>query len=73
VTVLGFLVAAAALVAITAAATRAASRRSFELTYWSAVVVGSLGVLALFSYPVALGWCVVFVALHSVIRPQARR
>ena len=67
--VLGFVVALAALVAITAAATRAASRRSFELVYWTAAIVGSLGVLALFSYHVALGWCVVFVALHSVIRP----
>jgi hypothetical protein len=69
VNLLGLVVAVAALVAITAAATRASSRRSFELVYWAAVIVGSLGVLALFGYPVALGWCVVFVALHSVIRP----
>jgi hypothetical protein len=73
VNALGIGLAAAALVAITSAGTRAASRRSFEFIYWSAVVVGSLGVLALFGYAVALGWCVLFVALHSVIRPQALR
>jgi len=72
VKVLGLVVAVAALVAITVAPTRAASRRSFELVYWAAVGIGSLRVLALFGYAVALGWCVVFAALHSVIRPARR-